>query len=498
MRVQSGIGTSKPLNPKPHYFIISDSETDDSSNSCPPSATTPQNNPTSTSEKAPTHTKPTTPSKSAFSSKPSQSTPSHQKRRLIHEIVSPLTKQNEPSSQSKPQKKPMKTKSAMTIAQFLARKKLPNPQKRKTLAPKQNLKHCQPTSPEHSSQCSPPQPPERSPILERSPIQTPFSPPSQERSPNQEHSPAHSVSPLEPFPHTQPSSSTHANRSPTPERSSTSTSSESQPSPPPKKSKQNTPPLIPSSKTKLFKSKLAQRPVGIGRVFIFENLIIDGNVVQHHTNALGWTSFLQTSESYYPDVLPIEGPSVFGDNWYSALNLRKTEVLSDFFEEDSTRYLSTYLKPLPKVFNNMCQHTLIPHCGSHEYVSDNDALLIHHLLNCKRLNLPHVIIQHMICASTKDYKKNIVPYGMVLTKVFRYFGVSLSSKKSLINISKFSTKNLSHMRKKSSAQTPTPPSSFPISSKRKRFAGRRPTTHPIPFPPNPLNSEENPANNTTP
>nr|XP_004490181.1 uncharacterized protein LOC101509565 [Cicer arietinum] len=365
MRVQSGIGTSKLLNPKPHYFIISDSEIDDSCESCPPSATTPQNNPTSTSEKAPIHTKPTTPSKSTLSSEPSQLTPLHQKRRLINEI-------------------------------FLARKKLPNSQKRKTNAPKQNLKHCQPASPEHSSQCSPPQPPKQ-------------------RSPNQERSPAHSVPPPEPSPYTQPSPSTHAKRSPTPERSSTSTSSESEPSPLPKKSKQNTSPLIPSSKTKLFKSKWAQCPVGIGRVFIFENLIIDGNVVLHHTDALGWTSFLQTSESYYPDVvrafycnaktfadksliistikgveikltpeilasilkLPTKGPSVFGDNWYLALNLCKTEVLSDLFEEDSTRYLSTYLKPLPKVFNNMCQHTLIPHCGSHEYVSDNDALLIH-------------------------------------------------------------------------------------------------------------------------
>nr|XP_012575285.1 serine/arginine repetitive matrix protein 1-like [Cicer arietinum] len=422
MRVQSGIGTSKPLNPKPFYFIISDSETDDSSDSGPPSATTPQNDPTSTSEKEPTHTKPTTPSKSAFSSEPSQSTPPHQKRRLINEIVSPLTKQNEPSSQSKPQTKPMKTKSAMTIAQFLARKKLPNPQKRKTLAPKQNLKHCQPASLEHSSQCSPPQPPEHSPIPERSPIQTPFSPPSHERSPNQECSPAHSVPPPEPFPHTQPSSSIRANRSPTPERSSTSTS------------------YYPD----------------VVRAFYCNAKTFDGK-------SLIISTIKGVEIKLTPDILasilklPTEGPSVFGDNWYSALNLRKTEVLSYLFEEDSIRYLSTYLKPLPKVFNNMCQHTLIPHCGSHEYVSNNDALLIHHLLNCKRLNLSHVIIQHMICAATKDYKKNNVPYGMFLTKVFRYFGVSLSSEKSLIKISKFSTKNLSLMRKKFSGQTPAPP-----------------------------------------
>nr|XP_004516181.1 pollen-specific leucine-rich repeat extensin-like protein 2 [Cicer arietinum] len=85
-----------------------------------------------------------------------------------------------------------------------------------------------------------------------------------------------------------------------------------------------------------------------------------GNAVQHHTDVLGWTSFLKISEFYFPDVvrtfycnaktfadkslfistikgveikltpdilatilqLPTEGPSVFGDQWYSALGRR--------------------------------------------------------------------------------------------------------------------------------------------------------------------------------
>nr|XP_012567306.1 uncharacterized protein PB18E9.04c-like [Cicer arietinum] len=283
-----------------------------------------------------TTTKPSTPSKSAFSSEPSHLTPPHQKRRSINDIVSPASNQKESLSQPKPQTKNMKTKITMTISQFLARENLPNPQRRKTFAPKQNLK------------------------------------------------------------------------------------------------------------------KTTNRRA-----------------------------------------------SVFGDHWYSALGLRKTEVLADLFEEHSTRHLATYLKPLPKVFNNMCQHTLIPHCGSHEYVSDNDALLIHHLLNCKRLNLPYVILQHMICAANKDYIKNIVPYGMVLTKIFRHFRVSLASETSLIKISKFSTKNLSHMRKTSSAPTPTP-SSCPTSLKRKRSSGRQPITTPISFSSPPPNPKETPEKIPTP
>nr|XP_004490343.1 uncharacterized protein LOC101488484 [Cicer arietinum] len=380
------------------------------------------------------------------------------------------------------------------------------------LAPKQNLKLTKSTSPEHSPSptCSPAPNQERSPIKERSPDLTPPSLSQQEHSLHQERSPTHQISPPKTSqnpktsPFRTPPSSTKNKRSPTPESSSPSTSETSEPSPPTKKFKPNTLPLISPKNSKLFKDKWAQRLIGIGPVFFFDKLIVDGNVVQNHTDALGWTSFLQTSECYYPDVvrvfycnaktfydksliistikgieirltpyilasiiqLPTEGPSVFGNQWYSALKLKETEVLSDLFQEGSTRYLSTYLKPLPKVFN-MCQHTLIPHYWSHDYVSANEALLIYPLLNCKRLNLLHVIIKHMICVTTKDYKKNIIPYGMILTKVSRHFGVSLSSEKSLIKISKFSTKNLSHMRKTLSAQPTPTTSSFPTSLKRK-------------------------------
>nr|XP_004491372.1 pollen-specific leucine-rich repeat extensin-like protein 1 [Cicer arietinum] len=157
-----------------------------------------------------------------------------------------------------------------------ARSRRTSSARRKTLAPKQNLKNCQkPTSPEQSPQCSPPR----------------------------ERSPAHIVLPPESSPHPQPSPQTHTKRSPSPQSSSTSTSSASEPSPPSKKPKQTTPSLISPDKSNLFNEKWAQSPVGIGRVFVFDNLVVDGNVVQHRTDALGWTSFLQISESYYPDIV---------------------------------------------------------------------------------------------------------------------------------------------------------------------------------------------------
>nr|XP_004492101.1 mucin-5AC-like [Cicer arietinum] len=257
MCVQSGIGTSKSMNPKPFYFIISDSESDDSSDSCPPVAksptqTEPQRNtmptvPTPPPQIPSTTTNPSTPSKSAFSSEPSHSTPPHQKQRSLNDIISPSTNQKEPLSQPKPPTKHMKTKNTITIAQFLARKNLPNPQRKKTLAPKQNLK-------------------------------------------------------TKSSPHPQSCPQKHTKRSSSPQPSSISTSSDSEPSPPTKKPKQNAPLVITLAKSNLFNEKWAQRPVEIGRVFVFDNLVVDGNVVQHHTDVLGWTSFLKISESYFQDV----------------------------------------------------------------------------------------------------------------------------------------------------------------------------------------------------
>nr|XP_012574569.1 mucin-2-like [Cicer arietinum] len=256
MRVQSGIGTSTTTTIQPFYFIIFDSETDDSSD-------TPLHTTATQKEK----TQPITPSKSSFSSKPSQSTPPNKKRRLINEIFSYLPKPSQPSSQSKKlTSRSMKTKTTMNIVQFLARNNLRNPQRTKMHAPKQNWKPTKPASPEHSlfSKCSPTLTPERSPHQERSPVCIPSPSPQQEHSSHQERSPAQSSSPSHPqqhssIPKTSPihtsSPSPNSKCSLIPERSSSSTSESSEPSQPSKKSKPNTLPLISPKNSKTFKDK---------------------------------------------------------------------------------------------------------------------------------------------------------------------------------------------------------------------------------------------------
>lgn len=51
-------------------------------------------------------------------------------------------------------------------------------------------------------------------------------------------------------------------------------------------------------------------------------------------------------------------------------------------------------------------------------------MVIYHLTHGKRVNLPYLIIQHMISA-LKDNKENVgLPYSMALTKIFKEFKLS--------------------------------------------------------------------------
>ncbi|XP_027186518.1 uncharacterized protein [Cicer arietinum] len=198
MHILFGIGTSKTSNFKSPYFIISDSETDESSNT--PPHTTPKEK-TTTPTKS---TKPITPSKPSFSSEPSQSTTPNQKMRLINEIsVLPRTISVFLSKSKKPPPRSTKIKNTMTIAQFLARNNLRNPKRMKTHTPKQNFKNTEPTYLEHSPipQCSPTLTPEFFPCRECSPDRMPSPSQNQECSPIQERSPTKPPPPSDPQEH---------------------------------------------------------------------------------------------------------------------------------------------------------------------------------------------------------------------------------------------------------------------------------------------------------
>nr|XP_004515961.1 serine/arginine repetitive matrix protein 1-like [Cicer arietinum] len=362
------------------------------------------------------------------------STPQHKPESQATHASQP-TKPKSPEILKTQPRKP-KSKSPSTLSQFLASQKLKIPKKSQM-----NTSQERPSPPLQSQERSSPplQPQERS-----SPPQERSSPPlqPQKRSsppPQPQECSSSQLSPQERSSTKQPTKERSPFKTPTQKTKETSTTTNLKSFTKPSSSKILILPLISSKIQNIFSEKWTQCPIGIGRVFNFEKLQIEGISIQHHTDALGWTDFLKISDCHYPQVIrafyfkaeafedkslivstlkgivirlapliladilkiPSEGLTIFGKDWYTTLNISKEEVFQELFVDGTTKCLLADLKPLPKFFNNIGQHNILPHCGSHEFVYDNDALVIYHLLHCKKLNLPYLIIQHIDCCHKK-------------------------------------------------------------------------------------------------
>jgi hypothetical protein len=124
-------------------------------------------------------------------------------------------------------------------------------------------------------------------------------------------------------------------------------------------------------------------------------------------------------------------------------------ILEMFNEQGAQREKppSSMLKKEFKLLHNLCQHYIFPRTGSKDKVTDNDLLVLHHLSKGIKLNLPHIIIQHMIHVANSGIKKVALPYAMLLTKIFRTFKIDESNQRSENTCTSFGFKNIHHMKK---------------------------------------------------
>lgn len=236
--------------------------------------------------------------------------------------------------------------------------------------------------------------------------------------------------------------------------------------------------------TKDFEEKWATHPIAIERYVDFKALDDEDILLRRFTDAMGWTSFLQIRERNYPklikafyfqvETLPdknlfvsfikgvkisltpqvihknlgllADGSSVHGDSWDIDLRLDLVQECQKLFQPNTRGHTSANLEPIPKMLNLLSQHSLIPRRGNQGNVTKNDLMIIHHIFKGKRLSLPHVIIQHMIVAARDTNKKHFLPYGMMLTKIFLKKEVPLDGEALIFEISKFTPKNISHMK----------------------------------------------------
>jgi hypothetical protein len=107
---------------------------------------------------------------------------------------------------------------------------------------------------------------------------------------------------------------------------------------------------------------------------------------------------------------------------------------------------ASFLKKEYKVIFNMIQNHIFPRMGTKEKVHDGDMMIMYYLGSGKRLNLPYVMIQHMIEAAGSGTKKITLPYGVHLTKVFKSANVNLKAETKFNVCKTFSIRNTSHMK----------------------------------------------------
>ncbi|WJX65426.1 hypothetical protein P8452_50089 [Trifolium repens] len=145
--------------------------------------------------------------------------------------------------------------------------------------------------------------------------------------------------------------------------------------------------------------------------------------------------------------LPNEGNTLYGPSWYSMAQVNKTQLFKEMFEPgvDLKEPPASKLLPSFKLLHNMCLHAVFPRTGSMHRVTDNDAMVMYHMYNKIPLNLPYAILHHMINTVESGAKKKTLPYGMILTKIFRKFNVSFKKEEPRNTSKVFSMKNVMRM-----------------------------------------------------
>ncbi|GAU48601.1 hypothetical protein TSUD_179830 [Trifolium subterraneum] len=254
-----------------------------------------------------------------------------------------------------------------------------------------------------------------------------------------------------------------------------------------KKSKEKTP-LIQPEDEEIFDKYWKTKLVAVSRMYNFAELSIGGVDLVKFVEPFEWKSFFHIKEIVYPllvqafyfnaKVFPekdlitsnikdvelvvdpyvirsvigvkSEGLEVYGNDWYDQVKINKEDLKKKMFTEEGAKKNappSSMLKTEYKLLHNMCQHSFFPRTGSKDKVTDFDLLMMYHMAKGVKLNLPYIILHHMIHAATSGFKKIALPYAMLLTRIFRLYYAGMSDTPFENHYYTFSLKNVSHMKK---------------------------------------------------
>ncbi|GAU51592.1 hypothetical protein TSUD_414340 [Trifolium subterraneum] len=211
-------------------------------------------------------------------------------------------------------------------------------------------------------------------------------------------------------------------------------------------------PLIQPEDEEIFQKYWMTKPVAVSRLYNFTELSSGGVDLEKFVEPFEWKSFFHIKETVYPllvqafyynaQVFPdkdmitsnikdvelvvdpyvigsligikSEGLEVYGNDWYDQVKISKEELKRKMFTEEGAKKNSppsSMLKTEYKLLHNMCQHSFFPRTGSKDKVTDLDLLMMYHMAKGVKLNLPYIILHHMIHVATSDVETPAVDVG---------------------------------------------------------------------------------------
>ncbi|GAU40549.1 hypothetical protein TSUD_367520 [Trifolium subterraneum] len=192
--------------------------------------------------------------------------------------------------------------------------------------------------------------------------------------------------------------------------------------PTPKKKEVET--AVKAPRTKKKKTK----PVAPSRLYNFGELSQGGVDLVKYVEPFGWKSFFHIKEivyhllvqafyynaKVYPDIdlltsnikdvelvvdpfvigdligIKSEGLEVYGNDWYDQVKVNKEDLKKEMFTEEGAKKNA-------------------PPSSIKDKVTDLDLLLMYHMAKGIKLNLPYIILHHMIHVATSGFKKIALP-----------------------------------------------------------------------------------------
>nr|XP_012574817.1 uncharacterized protein LOC101508308 [Cicer arietinum] len=231
----------------------------------------------------------------------------------------------------------------------------------------------------------------------------------------------------------------------------------------------------------VYSSKWQNKLVVNGKIIDLADIKQGGFNVEEMFEQLGWTSFFKINEPQYPrlvralyaaskgskgmtnfsmvlkgvhmeinpttlcQILDIrdEGAHCLSETWYSQCVITRTSVLQNTLIKPPKLLVASNLVPLCRILHNICVHSITPRAGSFEKVTELDLMIIHHVIIGTPLCLGHVIFTFMLNAVVLG---RFAPYGMILTKIFKFFKIPLEDEHSIYFNNTFYMKNIKQMK----------------------------------------------------